>query len=97
MKRARTHSTKQKTSQELFFNPLQIFLLTFGRKGSKRGWWGWLAISGYLHKLKMNFLARPDFSLHNFEMKKLFGVHLHKLKMNFPFGVDFDFTLQISL
>ena len=37
MKRARTTNTKQNTNQELFFNPLQIFLLTFGERGSKRG------------------------------------------------------------
>ena len=37
MKRAHTTTTKQNTNQELFFNPLQIFLLTFGERGSKRG------------------------------------------------------------
>lgn len=29
MKRVRANTTKQNTNQELFFNPLQIFLLTF--------------------------------------------------------------------
>lgn len=36
MKQAHTTTTKQNTNQELFFNPLQIFLLTFGEMGSKR-------------------------------------------------------------
>ncbi|AAQ14614.1 unknown [Salmonella phage FelixO1] len=35
--RAHTTTTKQNANQELFFNPLQIFLLTFGGRGSKRG------------------------------------------------------------
>ncbi|UUG68164.1 hypothetical protein [Salmonella phage vB_SalM_SPJ41] len=37
MKRAYTATTKQNNNQELFFNPLQIFLLTFWERGSKRG------------------------------------------------------------
>ncbi|QBP33210.1 hypothetical protein Silverhawkium_gp124 [Shigella phage Silverhawkium] len=97
MKRVRTRSTKQKTGQELFFNPLQIFLLTFGRKGSKRGWWGWLPIALYLHKLKINFLARPWRGLHVLKMKKLFGVDLHNSKMNFPFGDCGDVSTDLCV
>lgn len=95
MKRARTTTTKQNTNQELFFNPLQIFLLTFiFRCGS-------LVRNGdsltypptYLHNSKMIFLARPDFSLHVLKMIFLSGDeifwgicadpyrYLHKLKM----------------
>lgn len=44
MKRARTTTTKHKTGQELFLNPLQIFLLTFGERGSKRGRGAGLAV-----------------------------------------------------
>nr|HAU5726790.1 hypothetical protein [Citrobacter freundii] len=74
MKRVYATNRKQKTSQELFFSSLQIFLLTFGRKGSKRGWWGWLPIATYLHKLKMNFPFGVQLHLHRLKMKKLFGV-----------------------
>ncbi|QHR67906.1 hypothetical protein mistaenkt_18 [Escherichia phage mistaenkt] len=84
----RTTTTKHSTNQELFFSSLQIFLLTFGERGSKRGRWAGLALSTYLHNSKMIFLARHSPGLHVLKMKKLFGVHLHKLKMNFPFGVQ---------
>ncbi len=77
MKRAHTTTTKQNTNQELFFNPLQIFLLTFGERGSKRGGGGeglvWLSIKTYLHNSKMIFLARPERGLHVLKMIFLSG------------------------
>ncbi|AGF89437.1 hypothetical protein SP107_00335 [Salmonella phage FSL SP-107] len=73
MKRVRTTTTKQNANQELFFNPLQIFLLTFGERGSKRGRGAGMALSTYLHNSKMIFLARHSPGLHVLKMIFLSG------------------------